>query len=63
MNKIFSLESRDTYHGKDYRFFSLFNGTRGAWCGTKENAIKEGKQHQNIVTTIYPELLTYQEKP
>jgi|GEM_PF-5242994 len=55
MEKIYGIEESDNdYHGAcKYRFYSLYNGTRGAWSYRKENAIKEGEIHQKIILSLH----------
>jgi len=55
MEKIYKIEERDSeYNGvHKYRFYSLYNGTRGAWSYRKENAIKEGEIHQKIILSLH----------
>lgn len=36
-----------------YRYYSLFNGSRGTWLAQKGDAIKEGKRHQALITEAY----------
>ena len=52
--KIYGIESEyfssasypDLYK---YRFYSLFNGTKGAYYTDKQKAIEEGNKHQLII--------------
>jgi len=55
MEKIYGIEESDSdYHGAcKYRFYSLYNGTRGAWSYRKENVIKEGEIHQKIILSLH----------
>ena len=55
MEKMYGIEERETdYYGSHrYRFYSLYNGTRGAWYHNKEKAIKDGEAHQRIIQTLY----------
>lgn len=55
--KMYSFEQRTTYQERyppdvKWRFYSLFNGMRGAW-GTKEAATLNGERHQEIVESLY----------
>jgi hypothetical protein len=36
-----------------YRYVSLYNGARGLWFATIEEAEKQGEQHQKIIETIH----------
>lgn len=45
-----------------YRFYSLYNGIRGAWT-TKEKAIEEGECHQKVVLALAGEKETNYGKP
>jgi len=55
MEKIYRIEeSESDYFGScRYRFYSLYNGARGAWHYKKEKAIKEGEAHQKIILSLY----------
>jgi len=56
--KIYNLESRkNTSHNRtEYRFYSLYNGMRGAWLLTKEKAVEEGELHQKIILFLHDRL-------
>lgn len=47
--KWYGIESRNTYHGEQFRFYSLFNGMRGAWQGKRDLAVREGEAHAGIM--------------
>jgi len=54
MEKIYRIEeSGNAYFGScQYRFYSLYNGARGAWYDEKEEAVKEGEAHQKIILSL-----------
>lgn len=39
----------DTYNPLVYRFYSIYNGTRGTWQRDRAMAVKDGEQHQRII--------------
>ena len=51
--KFYGIESRNTYYGTEFRFFSKYNGARGSWCCTRNGAREEGEQHTEIIKTIH----------
>lgn len=53
--KIYSIEKSDNdYYGAcRYRFYSLYNGMRGAWRYRKEEANKDGEAHQKIILSLH----------
>ena len=53
--KYYDIEKRGpNYYGLyQYRFYSLYNGTRGAWCHKKESAIDNGECHEQLIKTIH----------
>ncbi len=51
--EIFKIETKMTYWGDEYRFCSLYNGTRGPWCYSQEVAIEQGKEHQEIILALH----------
>lgn len=55
MEKIYGIEQSppDYYGTRKYRFYSLYNGMRGAWCYKREDAVKEGERHQKIVFALH----------
>lgn len=54
--KLYSIEVNTTSRPRAYRFSSLYNGTRGNFHFSEENAIKDGEDHQKILCALYPEL-------
>ncbi len=54
--RLYIIEKRDRYNGCEYRFRSMVNSCIGAWCFVKDDAIKDGKQHHEIMIKIYPQL-------
>ena len=56
--KIYGIEkSKADYYGThQFRFHSLYNGTRGSWSYKKENAITQGERHQEIVLMLHGQL-------
>jgi len=55
MEKIYRIEvSENDFCGpRWYRFYSLYNGARGALYSEKEEAIKEGEAHQKIILSLH----------
>jgi len=55
MDKIYSIEKSGTdfYGACQYRFYSLYNGMRGAWSYNKNDAIKNGEAHQKIILLLH----------
>ena len=53
MEKMYGIEKMEGYRVCEYRFYSLYNGTRGTWRSTKKDAIKDGEAHQRIIQTLY----------
>lgn len=54
--KLYGIEKR--YVGVrcyEYRWYSKYNGARGAWCGTKDDAIEGGKEHSEIIVYLHGE--------
>ncbi len=53
--KLYEIEkgNADYYGAVQYRFFSLYNGTRGAWYYKKEVAEKQGQKHQEIIEKLH----------
>ena len=49
---IYGIEYRSTYWGSEYRYYSKYNGARGAWHCHKKDAISEGKEHAKIVESL-----------
>ena len=52
---LFTIEILDK-HYKYYRYRSLVNSSKGAWCETKEKAIEQCKKHQTIMIVLHPKL-------
>jgi len=52
---IYGIEKSpsDYYGACQYRFYSLYNGTRGAWHYSKEEAIKNGETHQKTILLLH----------
>ncbi len=55
MKKIYVIErsESDYFSSYRYRFYSLYNGARGAWHEDKEKAIQEGEAHQKIILSLH----------
>lgn len=51
--KFYTIESKSTYYGFEYRFVSLYNGSRGPWSCDESNAIEQGNVHEKIIKSIY----------
>ena len=50
--RYFTIEFMGTPSGnKQYRFRSTFNGCVGAWCYTREEAERDGRNHQAVITS------------
>jgi len=49
--KYYGLESRVTGHrySDEWRYYSLYNGARGAWHWSQELAIEDGEAHKALV--------------
>jgi len=52
LNKYYSIESQWTYYGSEYRFYSLYNGARGAWTSCIEKAKDLGELHAKIILSL-----------
>lgn len=39
-----------------YRFRSKFNSCLGNWCADRDDAVREGEDHQKIILCVYPGL-------
>ena len=57
--KIFGIEKSgaDFYGVFKYRFWSLYNGTRGAWTFNKNTAIEQGERHQKLIFILHGECI------
>lgn len=53
MEKIYSIEYKDTYWGRYYRFHSNYNGAVGAWNSSHRGAEKDGETHQRIIERLH----------
>jgi len=55
MEKIYCIEESEGNYFRScrYRFYSLYNGARGAWHHKKEEAVKEGEAHQKTVLSLH----------
>ena len=54
--KIYGIEETeraDYYGSHKYRFYSYFNGTRGAWTYKKEKAIQDGEHHAKLIKAVH----------
>ena len=51
--KLYGIESYSDYWGQHYRFYSKYNNARGAYHYDRESAVKEGKQHQEIILALH----------
>lgn len=51
--KFYGIEKRSTYYGTEYRFYSFYNGMRGAWCGSLKSAKAGGEKHQGIIWRLH----------
>jgi len=61
MEKIYRIEENgNAYFGScQYRFYSLYNGARGAWYDDEKKAIEEGEAHQKIILSLYTRGMQY----
>ena len=55
MERMYGIEEKDTYHGTKLRYYSLYNGARGAWYFTRKEAVEEGERHQRIIEALAKE--------
>lgn len=61
-DKIYTLEVKSGFYGREWRFCSLYNGMRGIW-GTKEDAEREGECHHRVIQELYGVKFTNQFLP
>jgi hypothetical protein len=46
-------ETENNYNYVEYRFLSLYNGMRGTWLASVEQAKEQGEKHQAIIEMIH----------
>ena len=51
--KFYGIESKRGYYGEEFRWYSLFNGARGAWTCEKEKVEKRGQDHKKVLMFIH----------
>ena len=52
LEQRFCSEDLGLTHGAEWRYYSLYNGARGAWHHEKEYAIEEGEAHKALIIAI-----------
>lgn len=58
---FFTTERNDGFSDPMFRYVSLFNGSRGTWCYTKELAIEQGNRHKELVLFLHGKVLPKEE--
>jgi len=48
---FYNLERISTFHGDQYRYYSLYNGARGAW-GVRRQALEDGEKHAHLIKQL-----------
>jgi len=55
--QFYDIESKREDGYSYYRYYSLYNGSRGSWFRNNEYAIKEGKKHQQIILMLFGKII------
>jgi len=53
--KYYGLESRNTGHqyNEEWRYYSFYNGARGAWRYNDKLACKDGEAHKALIIALH----------
>ncbi len=56
-DKIYRIEKEDSWGSffsgwYRYRMVSLYNGVKGPWQNSREQAVKDGETHQGIIEDL-----------